>query len=267
MTVSAFAVNGQPECPQTSPGTQWKTVAPPTPTPTSDTEPAVPFTTTNIVGDVQLCTSIAKTEFGGLSATECFGPTLTAHKLPYATDICSLHIHEYVRTGKDGAEFAVKIDAYDGNGGLLHTLDRHDQWSSYGTSLTISKGPLLNDITIDFLNGKAAPRSNKRNEISRKKRGEILPPGLDYDVQISADAATVWSTEDRDTKTLPHCEVGDWDTHDIVGEDLWGTNYFVQPVSICFLSYRSKTMIRYRRANMMFVGPSSGLPVAMLVRR
>jgi hypothetical protein len=239
ITVSPNAVSGEPECPQTSPGTEWKTVVSPTLTPTSDTGPSLPFTTTNIVGDIQLCTSIKTTEYANLPVTECFGPTLTTHTLPYATGICNIHIHEYADHDGGHGTFAAKIDAYDGSGALVHTIDQHDQWPTYGTTLTIPKGPFLSDINIDFLAGKASTQSNKRNRISEMKRQAILPVGLDYDVQISVDAATVWSTKDRDTTKYPHCEVGDWDTHDNAGEDLFWVEYPVPPVRICFLSHRS----------------------------
>ncbi|TPX07380.1 uncharacterized protein E0L32_002150 [Thyridium curvatum] len=82
----------------------------------------------------------------------------------------------------DGPVFAAKITVYDGGGALLHELDTKD-WKPYRTPLTVPKNPLRYDVKFEFLDGEA-----------KKKRQEKLPAGLPFDIRVTADPATTWST-------------------------------------------------------------------------
>jgi hypothetical protein len=125
---------------------------------------------------------------------------------PFESGTCRIHIRELDFGG-----------IFDGKNYQL-TTKQFDKFS-WDSTQTVGKSDskLPYDVSVEF---KGASPSNKRTWRRGSLRGRDRPPpsgltdqynfeGYVYNVNAGA---TSWSSQDRDDKKLPYCNVGEWDT-------------------------------------------------------
>ncbi|KAI1335993.1 hypothetical protein F5Y15DRAFT_222029 [Xylariaceae sp. FL0016] len=151
------------------------------------------------------------------TTTELPPATTTATPPPtYEGGTCNAHIRESGM--KNEKKFYAEITLYDNVGTTISNkdIDTDDDIHKYGETITVDSDVLSYSVNFEFINGQV-----KRKRDKPVPAGELLPEYFGYDIGITA-GDTVWLTEDRDVGTLPHCEVGDWDTH-----NTWDPNQII----------------------------------------